>query len=268
MSHVTDRVDEGKAMSVSDAIKVLQIDGKIDCRLCPLDNAVAVLGAILPHNLDAKVRATVVYVLDVLKMDSVRMVVPSGLNLGPSQSDPNHDSSQSKRKDKDTDALQWLVTCFTPSACPAPAGKKRSFKSTAKSVRNVMRLLGRRAAPDDAVRLDGADAAAVAAALAGADGWRWDVWRLRDASGGRPLQALGYHLLREWGLLADLKLDAAVVRRWLAFVEGLYLDNPYHNSTHAADVLQAVSPPPPAPRLSSFPPPPDNPLTRAAGPGP
>ena len=28
------------------------------------------------------------------------------------------------------------------------------------------------------------------------------------------------------------------VRRWLAFVEGLYQDNPYHSSTHAADVLQ------------------------------
>ena len=28
------------------------------------------------------------------------------------------------------------------------------------------------------------------------------------------------------------------VRNWLIFVEKLYQDNKYHNSTHAADVLQ------------------------------
>jgi cAMP-specific phosphodiesterase 4 len=42
-------------------------------------------------------------------------------------------------------------------------------------------------------------------------------------------------------LISTLGLDGAAVRDWLAMVESLYAtDVPFHNSTHAADVLHAV----------------------------
>jgi hypothetical protein len=70
--------------------------------------------------------------------------------------------------------------------------------------------------------------------------WDWDVWRLKEVTNNRPLQTLGWHLLHHWGLIDCFKLDRAVVRNWLVFVEQQYHDSEYHSSTHAADVLQSV----------------------------
>jgi hypothetical protein len=80
----------------------------------------------------------------------------------------------------------------------------------------------------------------ISRSLVGVDDWDWDIWRLEVASKGRPLQTLGWHLLHKWGVVGSLKLDEEVVRNWLGFVENLYQDNEYHNSLHAADVLQAA----------------------------
>ena len=47
--------------------------------------------------------------------------------------------------------------------------------------------------------------------------------------------------LREFDVPQKLQIDEGVVERWLMMMESNYLErNPYHNSTHAADVL-AVS---------------------------
>ena len=53
-------------------------------------------------------------------------------------------------------------------------------------------------------------------------------------------QVLGWHLLETWSMFDELNLDREVARKWLAFVEGCYLDAPYHNALHAADVTQTV----------------------------
>ena len=46
---------------------------------------------------------------------------------------------------------------------------------------------------------------------------------------------------REFELPVKLQVDEATLERWLVMMESNYLEsNPYHNSTHAADVL-AVS---------------------------
>lgn len=45
---------------------------------------------------------------------------------------------------------------------------------------------------------------------------------------------MGFHLLEQWELLDEFKLDREATRRWLAHVEGCYFDTPYHNSMHAA----------------------------------
>ena len=215
-----------------DAIKILRQDNKIDPHLSPQDNAVLVLSSLLSLDLGDKVMASVVYALHVLKMDAVHMAVPAGLGLDDvAVYGKAHDAAQIS----DDVILDWLVSSYTPK--PRMVHKKKiSFKSLAKSIRHAIKLFGRRAPITNEVYLEDRDA--IKLALAGADEWDWDVWRLREASRGRPLQALGWHLLHEWGVFQDLKLDGSIVRNWLAFVESLYQDTPYHSSTHAADVLQ------------------------------
>lgn len=69
----------------------------------------------------------------------------------------------------------------------------------------------------------------------------FDVFRLAELTGGRPLQAVSLGLLRRRGLLARLCLPEERVRSFLADVEEAYHPhNPYHNSSHAADVTQAL----------------------------
>ncbi|GLI61128.1 hypothetical protein VaNZ11_003403 [Volvox africanus] len=76
--------------------------------------------------------------------------------------------------------------------------------------------------------------------LAQADSWHFDAWRLRDITNGHPLSALGFYLIHRAGLITNLKLKPAVLARLLRHIEAGYNDNPYHNATHAADVLQTL----------------------------
>ncbi|KAL4444281.1 hypothetical protein ABPG75_012018 [Micractinium tetrahymenae] len=69
----------------------------------------------------------------------------------------------------------------------------------------------------------------------------FDVFRLAEVTGRRPLQAVTLGLLRRRGLLARLCLPEERVRSFLSDVEEAYHPhNPYHNSSHAADVTQAL----------------------------
>ncbi|KAG2501954.1 hypothetical protein HYH03_000452 [Edaphochlamys debaryana] len=76
--------------------------------------------------------------------------------------------------------------------------------------------------------------------LALADSWQYDTWRLRDVTDGHPLSALGFYLIQRAGLLQRLKIKPGALARLLRHIEAGYQDNPYHNATHAADVLQTL----------------------------
>ena len=217
------------------AIKILMQNDQINPHLSPQDNAIMVLSSLKNLDLGDKAMASVVYALHVLKMDSVHMAVPAGLGLDNTAKYENPSESSNLSDDV---ILDWLVSSYTPK--PRLIHKKKiSFKSLAKSIRHAIKLFGRRTAITNEVYLD--DQEAIKLSLTGVDDWDWDVWRLREASKGRPLQALGWHLLHEWGIFNDFKLDGSIVRNWLAFVESLYQDTPYHSSTHAADVLQVIT---------------------------
>ncbi len=71
------------------------------------------------------------------------------------------------------------------------------------------------------------------------DDWRFDAFRLAEATAGHPMSALGFWLIKRAGLMDVLQLDAQALARFLRKIEDSYPDNPYHNKTHAADVLQA-----------------------------
>ncbi|KAG2443897.1 hypothetical protein HXX76_002237 [Chlamydomonas incerta] len=76
--------------------------------------------------------------------------------------------------------------------------------------------------------------------LAGADNWTFDAWELAAATQGHALSALAFYLMHREGLIAKFRIKPAVLARLLRALEAGYQNNPYHNATHAADVLQTL----------------------------
>ncbi|XP_053210897.1 high affinity cAMP-specific and IBMX-insensitive 3',5'-cyclic phosphodiesterase 8A-like isoform X2 [Panonychus citri] len=73
--------------------------------------------------------------------------------------------------------------------------------------------------------------------------WTWDfnIIELERLTEKRPLFFLGLSILSSFNVCSNLNCDELTLRNWLVVVESHYRDNPYHNSTHAADVMQATS---------------------------
>ncbi|GLI60869.1 hypothetical protein VaNZ11_003086, partial [Volvox africanus] len=70
--------------------------------------------------------------------------------------------------------------------------------------------------------------------------WQFNVWALNDVSQGHALSVLGFYFIQRAGLIARFGLSPVGLARLLRRVEGGYLENPYHNAVHAADVLQTM----------------------------
>lgn len=81
---------------------------------------------------------------------------------------------------------------------------------------------------------------AMEAVLATVDEWRFDAFKLAEATAGHPMSALGFWFIKRAGLIESLQIDAQALSRFLRKVEDSYPDNCYHNKTHAADVLQSM----------------------------
>lgn len=71
--------------------------------------------------------------------------------------------------------------------------------------------------------------------------WDTDVIHLEQITGHRPLVWLGLSTLTFFDVCSTLNCDEVTLRNWLTLIEANYRENPYHNSTHAADVLQATA---------------------------
>ncbi|KAG2492524.1 hypothetical protein HYH03_009189 [Edaphochlamys debaryana] len=76
--------------------------------------------------------------------------------------------------------------------------------------------------------------------LAAADGWQFDTWRLQEVTQGHALSCLGFYLMQREGLISTFKIKPVTLARLLRNIEAGYPANPYHNCTHAADVLQTL----------------------------
>ncbi|XP_065571746.1 3',5'-cyclic-AMP phosphodiesterase, isoforms N/G-like isoform X3 [Artemia franciscana] len=75
----------------------------------------------------------------------------------------------------------------------------------------------------------------------GLDRWGMDIFKVSELTDNRPLTAVAYTIFKERGLMATFKIPAATLVRFLLSLETNYnRDNPYHNSSHAADVTQAT----------------------------
>jgi len=63
-----------------------------------------------------------------------------------------------------------------------------------------------------------------------------------DVARCSPLVHLAMKTLSRFAVVDFLRVDEKVLLNWLQLVESNYhAENPYHNSTHAADVMHATS---------------------------
>ncbi|XP_012530775.1 high affinity cAMP-specific and IBMX-insensitive 3',5'-cyclic phosphodiesterase 8 isoform X6 [Monomorium pharaonis] len=72
--------------------------------------------------------------------------------------------------------------------------------------------------------------------------WDFEIFKLEVLTEGRPLVFLGLTIMNLFQTPATLHCDERTLQNWLAIIEHNYnAENSYHNSTHAADVMQATA---------------------------
>ena len=189
-----------ESMFISDAIKQLESEGKINLHLSPSDNAVSILESVLPYNLEDTARASIVYALEVLKSDSSQASVPIGLQSPLGRRGRSTTPAEASRRSSvgEGPVLDWLMSTYTPTA-HSPQIERLTFHAPRGVRLRAAAAATRRSSARGALLYDAeaGDVEAIEAALEGVDEWDWDVWRLRQATKGRPLRALGWHLLEK-----------------------------------------------------------------------
>lgn len=75
--------------------------------------------------------------------------------------------------------------------------------------------------------------------LTNLDTWECDAFELQKATNSSALSCVGFHVISRHGLFTKLNLSVDKISNFLLSVEAGYLANPYHNHTHATDVLLA-----------------------------
>ncbi|XP_014444964.1 high affinity cAMP-specific and IBMX-insensitive 3',5'-cyclic phosphodiesterase 8A [Tupaia chinensis] len=72
--------------------------------------------------------------------------------------------------------------------------------------------------------------------------WDFNIFELEAATHNRPLIYLGLKMFARFGICEFLNCSESTLRSWLQIIEANYhSSNPYHNSTHSADVLHATA---------------------------
>lgn len=72
--------------------------------------------------------------------------------------------------------------------------------------------------------------------------WHFDVIALERLTSKRPLVTLGLKIMNRFSVCEHLKIEETMLVNWLTLIESNYRpSNPYHNSTHASDVLHATA---------------------------
>lgn len=78
--------------------------------------------------------------------------------------------------------------------------------------------------------------------------WDFEIFRLEELTEKHPLLYLGTELFRRFDVYNTFNCDEVTFRSWLIVIESHYHNtNTYHNSSHAADVMQVNFP-----RIYSF----------------
>eukprot|EP00753_Platysulcus_tardus_P017160 PLAT6305.2.p1 GENE.PLAT6305.2~~PLAT6305.2.p1 ORF type:complete len:665 (+),score=360.34 PLAT6305.2:95-2089(+) len=79
----------------------------------------------------------------------------------------------------------------------------------------------------------------VSEAMSKLDSWQFNIFDVADRS-RTPFVSIGFALLEKWNAVAVLSCGARALRTLLASMSAAYVDNPYHNALHGADVAQTL----------------------------
>jgi len=72
--------------------------------------------------------------------------------------------------------------------------------------------------------------------------WDFDIFGISELTNGRPLYFISSALFNKHDLMKKFGVDEGKFRRFVSVIEQGYNNrNPYHNSTHASDVLQTLN---------------------------
>jgi len=214
---------------------------RVDLSLSPADNAAGLLQDIQDHGgLSSEHQDILQYAISVLKMDHGTVSVPQLLLWD--------DDQTLEEEEEDSEVVSFLRAGFTSlgSLSNMPQKSAQStLKEVSTCVRFVIRLQKERKQSFDSdllpYEVTADEEHEIMEHLKGFDDWGFDIFELCRITKGRPLQTLGWFLLSRHGLIQKFGLDEGTLQRWLAAIESRYHNNPYHNSTHAADVLQCVN---------------------------
>lgn len=72
------------------------------------------------------------------------------------------------------------------------------------------------------------------------DIWNMDTFHLHKLSDGNPLVTAAYTVFKKRNLISEFKISPPTFINFMTAVQKSYKPNPYHNCTHAADVLLAT----------------------------
>ncbi|CAG9314499.1 unnamed protein product [Blepharisma stoltei] len=70
--------------------------------------------------------------------------------------------------------------------------------------------------------------------------WNFDMFFVRECTQNQPLSTMGRYCIKKYTLDETLNINDEVFMNYFYELEMRYKDNPYHNSTHAADVLASA----------------------------
>lgn len=73
------------------------------------------------------------------------------------------------------------------------------------------------------------------------DKYTFDIFKLREHSGGNELATLLPYVLAKQGLIGSCNLDFGNLMNFVRALANGYKDITYHNQTHAADVCQTFN---------------------------
>ena len=202
--------------SIDEAINVLEQENRIDVHLSPGDNAARILESVLLLEINESIRAAMIYAINVLKSDVSQTTLPVGLTFNDAGQIFSTSNFESNFED-DYVIRDWLMLNYTPKKSTF-VGKKRTNKTTypnpfrkAVSPKRPLVLPVAKHGTTYLYDEDSVELSGISAALEGVDEWEWDVFKLKDASHGRPLQTLGWHLIHRWDLISNLGLDSGKV---------------------------------------------------------
>ncbi|DAZ92577.1 TPA: hypothetical protein N0F65_012807 [Lagenidium giganteum] len=80
----------------------------------------------------------------------------------------------------------------------------------------------------------------VQAKLANLSSWDFNVFEISDAAPGQAFTVVGSALLEKYDLCCHFRVSRRRVHEFLRQAQAKYLNNPYHNAEHAADVAQSL----------------------------